>query len=190
MGEKTDKIKQKLSIEAKHSMKTGLILLIIVLIIYGAFILIYKNYKLGLVAVVPIATTLILTLGLMPLLKVELNVFSVMISSIIVGIGIDHNIHFIQRFLEEKKYKPLGQPQYISSDVRIIVAAQKNLWELVERKQFRRDLFYRLNVVNIYLPPLRNRKSDIPVLITHFVKKYSELYNKNINGITPKARMN
>jgi two-component system, NtrC family, response regulator GlrR len=93
------------------------------------------------------------------------------------------------RFLEEKQYKPLGQAAYVSSNARIIAAAKENLWERVKNNQFRQDLFYRLNVLSITLPPLRDRWEDIPVLASYFVNRYSKLYNKSIDGIRPIVMM-
>lgn len=89
------------------------------------------------------------------------------------------------RFLEEKKYKPLGASDYIAADVRVIAAAKENLWELVKKQHFRDDLFYRLNVVQICLPPLRDRKEDIPLLAQYFLERYSLLYKKPVKGIRP-----
>jgi|WetSurMetagenome_2_1015567.scaffolds.fasta_scaffold56293_3 two-component system, NtrC family, response regulator GlrR len=91
------------------------------------------------------------------------------------------------RYLEEKKYKPLGQSNYVSSNVRIIAAAKENLWDKVKRNQFREDLFYRLNIININLPPLRERHLDIPLLISFFINRFSKLHNKDIKGIRPSA---
>jgi two-component system response regulator GlrR len=93
------------------------------------------------------------------------------------------------RFLEEKKYKPLGQSNYVSSNVRIIAAAKENLWDKVTKKQFREDLFYRLNILNISLPPLRERQQDIPILAANFINRFSKLYNKKIAGIESFAMM-
>jgi two-component system response regulator PilR (NtrC family) len=72
-------------------------------------------------------------------------------------------------------------------DVRIISATNKDLEGAVREKLFREDLFYRLNVIQIKLPPLRERKEDIPVLANHFLKKYSEELNKNILKISPET---
>jgi len=93
------------------------------------------------------------------------------------------------RFIEEKKYKPLGQTSSISSDVRIIAAANKDLIGLVKQNKFRDDLFYRLSVVNIFISPLRDRESDIPILANFFVNRFSKLYSKEIKGIRPDAMM-
>lgn len=95
----------------------------------------------------------------------------------------------ILRFLEDKKYKPLGQSQYITSDVRIIAAAKEDLTDRVKKNLFREDLFYRLNIVNINLPPLHERQEDIPVLVSFFIERFSKLFNKEIEGIEPIALM-
>jgi DNA-binding NtrC family response regulator len=91
------------------------------------------------------------------------------------------------RFIEDKKFKPLGQANYLSSEVRFVAAAKEDLWELVLRHQFREDLYYRLNVVQIYLPPLRERCHDIPLLARHFLEHYSLVYEKPLKGICPPA---
>lgn len=93
------------------------------------------------------------------------------------------------RFLEDKKYKPLGDSSYRTANVRILSAAKENLQELINQNNFREDLYYRLNVVQISLPPLRVRNEDIPVLTDHFIKRYSVIYQKEIKGITPQALM-
>lgn len=78
------------------------------------------------------------------------------------------------RALQEEEIRPLGQGQSIKVDVRIIAATAKNLREAVEQKNFRDDLFYRINVLAIEVPPLRNRREDIPLLINYFVDKYNK----------------
>ena len=93
------------------------------------------------------------------------------------------------RFIEDKKYKPLGQSSTILSDVRIIAAANRDLIKLVERGEFREDLFYRLSVVNIFIPPLRDRKEDIPLLARHFVDRFAKLFSKKVEYIKPEALM-
>ncbi|MDD2464878.1 MAG: sigma 54-interacting transcriptional regulator [Desulfobulbus sp.] len=87
------------------------------------------------------------------------------------------------RVLQEKVYEPLGSNTPVKADVRIITATNRNLQALVKDGSFRDDLFYRLNVVKISLPPLRERKEDIPLLIEHFIKKYSAQQGKDIVGI-------
>ena len=76
------------------------------------------------------------------------------------------------RFLEEKEYKPLGSAKSVKANVRIIAACNADLKESMKGGRFRQDLFYRLSIVPLALPPLRERREDIPVLATHFLKKY------------------
>ncbi|MCU0584760.1 MAG: sigma 54-interacting transcriptional regulator [Desulfobacterales bacterium] len=82
------------------------------------------------------------------------------------------------RFLQEGKLERVGGEQTISVDVRVVSATNKNLKKEVERGRFREDLFYRLNVIPIHLPPLRERKIDIPYLIDHFLKEAAERYGR------------
>ena len=91
------------------------------------------------------------------------------------------------RVLQDKEFKRVGGTEDIRVDVRIISATNKDLEEGVKEKRFREDLFYRLNVIQIKLPPLRDRKEDIQILANHFLKKYSEELSKNILKITPEA---
>lgn len=91
------------------------------------------------------------------------------------------------RVLQEKVYEPLGSNTPVKADVRIITATNRDLQTLVREGTFRDDLFYRLNVVKISLPPLRERKEDVPLLIDHFIKKYSIQQGKDIVGITSGA---
>jgi len=88
------------------------------------------------------------------------------------------------RFLQEKEYEPLGSTKSVKADVRIIAATNKNLYSAVKQNLFRDDLYYRLNVMNIELPSLQDRKEDIPLLVEHFLKKYNALKGKNIEGVT------
>ena len=91
------------------------------------------------------------------------------------------------RVLQDKEFKRVGGTEDIRVDVRIISATNKDLEEAVKEKRFREDLFYRLNVIQIKLPPLRDRKEDVQILASHFLKKYSEELNKNILKISPEA---
>lgn len=91
------------------------------------------------------------------------------------------------RVLQEKVYEPLGSNTPEKADVRIITATNRDLQSMVKEGSFREDLFYRLNVVNIKLPPLRERKEDIPLLVDHFIKRYSAQQGKDIVGISPPA---
>ncbi|PIP72250.1 MAG: Fis family transcriptional regulator [Nitrospinae bacterium CG22_combo_CG10-13_8_21_14_all_47_10] len=92
------------------------------------------------------------------------------------------------RVLQENEIMRLGGTQSIPVDLRIIAATNSNLSELVEKKSFREDLYYRLNVIPIHLPPLRERKEDIPDLVEFFINKYNARHNKtHIKGIDPEA---
>lgn len=88
------------------------------------------------------------------------------------------------RFVQEREYEPLGGIATVKSDVRIIAATNKILTEEVRGGSFREDLYYRINVVNIRLPSLAERKEDIPFLIKHFIHKYNILKGKNIEGVS------
>jgi formate hydrogenlyase transcriptional activator len=87
------------------------------------------------------------------------------------------------RALQEQEFERLGSSQTIRVNVRVVAATNQNLAQLVAAKQFRPDLFYRLNVIPICLPPLRERVEDIPLLVEYFVRKYSERFNKPIDLI-------
>lgn len=87
------------------------------------------------------------------------------------------------RLLQEGEYKPVGGLTTKQVDIRFVVATNQNLKKLIEAKQFREDLYYRLNVINLHLPPLRDRKEDIPILAHYFLKKFNSLNNKKISGI-------
>jgi PAS domain S-box-containing protein len=91
------------------------------------------------------------------------------------------------RVLQNKIYEPLGSNVPVKADVRIITATNRDLQELVHKGLFREDLFYRLNVVKIHLPPLRERMEDVPILIEHFIKQYSAQQGKDIVGISSAA---
>jgi len=91
------------------------------------------------------------------------------------------------RVLEEKKVRPLGKTDSANIDVRIISASNKNLEQEMMDNKFREDLYYRLNVIMVALPPLRERKDDIPMLALHFVNKFASEMNKKITGISIEA---
>ena len=93
----------------------------------------------------------------------------------------------ILRFLEEKEFNRVGGSKTIKVDVRLITATNKDLNQLIKKGSFREDLYYRINVVPIVIPPLRERKEDIPILIDHFIKKFSVENNKNVKGINKEA---
>ncbi|HCS48260.1 MAG TPA: Fis family transcriptional regulator [Candidatus Aminicenantes bacterium] len=88
------------------------------------------------------------------------------------------------RVMQDKEFMRLGGTKTIRVDARIIAATNTDLEELIERKAFRQDLFYRLNVIKIELPPLRERKDDIPLLVKHFIDIYRRENEKEIEGIT------
>lgn len=87
------------------------------------------------------------------------------------------------RVLQEREFERVGSNTVIKMKARIITATNRNLVKMVKENTFREDLFYRLNVIPIEVPPLRDRKEDIPILVNHFIKKYSLEANKNITGI-------
>ncbi|PIE69403.1 MAG: Fis family transcriptional regulator [Deltaproteobacteria bacterium] len=88
------------------------------------------------------------------------------------------------RVLQEKTYEPLGATRSEHADVRIIAASNKHLMELVQAERFRLDLYYRLNVVQLDLPALRERLEDLPLLIDHFIQRFNLLQNKEILGVS------
>ncbi|MBW1972260.1 MAG: sigma-54-dependent Fis family transcriptional regulator [Deltaproteobacteria bacterium] len=88
------------------------------------------------------------------------------------------------RVLQDHEFERVGSSQTIKSDVRVLAATNRDLELAIEEKSFREDLYYRLNVITITIPPLRERKEDITPLVEHFLKKYSEKNDKNIKGVT------
>ena len=91
------------------------------------------------------------------------------------------------RFLEEKEFNRVGGSKTIKVDVRLITATNKDLNQLIKKGSFREDLYYRINVVPIVIPPLRDRKEDIPVLIDHFINKFNIENNKTVKGFNKEA---
>ena len=89
------------------------------------------------------------------------------------------------RVLQEKEFEPLGATSPVKADVRIIAATKEELIKLVKKKTFRDDLFYRLNVVKIYLPPLVRRREDIPLLVNHFINRFNKRMGKSIDSVSP-----
>lgn len=92
------------------------------------------------------------------------------------------------RFLQEKEFQRLGSNQTIKTDVRVMAATSRDLEEGLRSETFREDLYYRLNVITIFLPPLRERREDIPLLIDHFLQKYAERNRKPVPNVSKEAR--
>jgi len=91
------------------------------------------------------------------------------------------------RVLQERSFERVGSSESVSVNVRVLAATSRNLEQEIEKGGFREDLYYRLNVFPIILPPLRERRSDIMLLVDHFLQKYSEMYGKNIKRISTSA---
>ena len=91
------------------------------------------------------------------------------------------------RIIQERTFRRIGGAEDIKVDVRIISATNKNLQERVKKGEFREDLYYRLNVIPIFIPPLRQRREDIPLLINNFIEKYSQMFGKEIQTISSYA---
>jgi two-component system response regulator HydG len=94
------------------------------------------------------------------------------------------------RVIQEREITRVGGEEVIDVDVRVMAATNKELMEEIESGRFREDLYYRLNVVSVNIPPLRDRREDIPLLAQHFLKMFSEKNNKEIKGFTPQAMDN
>ncbi|MCX7823151.1 MAG: sigma-54 dependent transcriptional regulator [Syntrophobacterales bacterium] len=91
------------------------------------------------------------------------------------------------RVLQEKEIKPLGDTRTVKVDVRVVASTNQDLEKKIAEGTFREDLFYRLNVVPIFVPPLRERREDIPLLTEHFLKKYAKKFNKPVKTISSEA---
>ena len=91
------------------------------------------------------------------------------------------------RVIQERTFRRIGGAEDIKVDVRIISATNKNLQERIKKGEFREDLYYRLNVIPIFIPPLRQRREDIPLLINNFIEKYSQMFGKEIQTISSYA---
>jgi two-component system response regulator AtoC len=91
------------------------------------------------------------------------------------------------RVIQEREFMQVGSQKRIKLDIRIIASSNRDLKEAIKAGTFREDLFYRLSVIPIHLPPLRERNGDIPRLVEHFLRKYSEKGNREVTGIAPKA---
>ncbi len=91
------------------------------------------------------------------------------------------------RVLQERVYEPLGSNESLKAEARIIAATHQDLEKKIKLGEFREDLFYRLNVIPIHIPPLRSRRTDIPILISHFIKKFNLSKKRNISGLSTEA---
>ena len=89
------------------------------------------------------------------------------------------------RVLQEKELMRVGGTEPVAVDVRILAASNRNIHEATREKEFRQDLYYRLNVVSLHIPPLSERRDDIPLLCQYFLKKYSALMKKDVREISP-----
>lgn len=91
------------------------------------------------------------------------------------------------RVIQEKEYEPLGAVKSVKADVRIVAATNRNLTAMINDATFRHDLYYRLSVINIKIPPLKERKNDIPLLIDYYITKLNKKYKKQIRGISDES---
>lgn len=91
------------------------------------------------------------------------------------------------RVLQEKQFEPLGATSTVKADVRVLAATKDDLSKLIENGKFRDDLYFRLNVVKLELPPLSQRRDDIPLLVNHFIKKFNRKTGRNILGVSDKV---
>lgn len=88
------------------------------------------------------------------------------------------------RVLQTRQFEPVGSSRTVEVDVRIVAATNRNLEEAVAKKEFREDLFYRLNVIQVLVPSLRDRKSDVPILVNHFLKQFNQVTGHNVEPIS------
>ncbi len=93
----------------------------------------------------------------------------------------------VLRAIEEQRFEPVGAAEWVQVDVRVIASTNKNLEEEIERGNFREDLFYRLNVIPFFVPPLRERKEDIPLLADHFLGEFTTSYGRRPKELTAEA---
>ncbi len=93
----------------------------------------------------------------------------------------------VLRALEEQRFEPVGASQSVQVDVRVVAATNKHLEDEIERGNFREDLFYRLNVIPFFVPPLRDRREDIPLLANHFLREFTTAYGRKPKELTPEA---
>ncbi len=93
----------------------------------------------------------------------------------------------VLRALEEQRFEPVGAAKFVQVDVRVVAATNKHLEDEIERGNFREDLFYRLNVIPFFVPPLRERREDIPLLADHFLREFTTAYGRKPKELTPEA---
>src|SRR5450755_373983 len=93
----------------------------------------------------------------------------------------------VLRVLEEQRFEPVGATEHVQVDVRVVAATNKNLEEEIARGNFREDLFYRLNVIPFFVPPLRDRREDVPELAEHFLREFTTAYGRKPKELTPEA---
>jgi len=91
------------------------------------------------------------------------------------------------RVLQEKVYEPLGSVEPVKVDARVVVATNRELGRLLRSGKFREDLYYRINVLRMELPPLRERREDIPLLVEHFIRKFNHRRDREISGLSEEA---
>lgn len=91
------------------------------------------------------------------------------------------------RVIQEKEVEPVGSDHKVKVDIRILSATHRNLTEFIKKGEFREDLYYRLNVIQLDIPPLRERKDDIPLLVDYFIQKYGKENNRQVEGIAPES---
>src|SRR5450432_3763969 len=93
----------------------------------------------------------------------------------------------VLRSLDEQRFEPVGAAEFVQVDVRVVAATNKNLEEEIDRGNFREDLFYRLNVIPFFVPPLRDRREDIPLLADQFLREFPTAYGRKPKELTPEA---
>ena len=91
------------------------------------------------------------------------------------------------RVLQQQQFERVGSNQTISTDVRVITATNRDLEQMVAAREFRADLYYRLSGLSVNLPPLRERTTDLPLLLDHFLRRFASELEKDVRGISPEA---
>jgi len=93
----------------------------------------------------------------------------------------------LQRFLQQKEYESVGSTETVRADIRVIASSHRNLAQLVTKRRFRQDLYYCLNVVQIKLPSLADRREDVPLLVQHFIDRFNKLQSKRISSVSERV---